>query len=183
MFNTFAFFDKEFKKTPFSVSGSASYGFSEKNSFQENIENTFSNENISGIINIRSKFKQSPLHFGLGYKYSEDTYSNDGNKSKLLVVQPSLNLNGNLTKQLFWNLNSIFTSYSGQNSDRDLFSLSPRIRYSKDKSKWEVYLKGDNILNLNNQTIIENNSTSNFFEQRLTSTLQGYLIFGSKYKF
>ncbi len=183
MFSTFLFFDKEFKKTPFSFSGSVSYNSSEKNYFQNDVISPFKSENISSIIKIKSKFKKSPIHLDFGFKYSKDIYNNNANESILLVRQPYFNLNGNITKELFWNLNSTHTNYHTSNSKRDLFSLSPRLRFSKQKSNWEFNLIGNNILNLSNQNIIENNSSQSYFEQRVTSILDGYVIFGAKMNF
>ncbi len=183
MFSTLLFFDKEFKKIPFSFSGSVSYNTTEKNFFESDIISPFKNENISSIIKIKTNFIKSLIHLDFGFKYSKDIYNNSNNESILLVQQPYFNLNGNIIKELFWNLNATYTNYNASNNKRDIFSLSPRLRFSKQKSSWEFNLIGNNILNLSNQNIIENNSGQSYFEQRVTSILDGYIIFGVKLKY
>ena len=64
-----------------------------------------------------------------------------------------------------------------------LFSLSPKLKYKKKGSTWEFSLIGDNIFNLTNQSIIENIGSANVLDQRVTSILSGYVLFGVKAKF
>jgi len=182
-FNTFVFFDKEFKGLPLSFSGSLSYGFSEKDYFQNNVKSLFKSENISSHLKINSTFKNSPVYFDIGYKYSKSIFYNNENKSNLLIARPYLNLNGNLSKQWSWNLNSMYNIYRTSNAERDLFSLSPELKFKKNGSNWELRLVGSNILNLTNQNIIENIGSANSLDQRVTSILSGYLILGIKMKF
>ena len=182
-FNAFAFFDKRFKKAPFSFSGSLSYNNTNKEYYQDNILANFKNDNISSIIKIKSHFKKSFIHINLGYKYSKDIFRDDTNTSKLVISQPYLNINGKISKNLFWNLNSNVSLYKGLNTTRTIYNIGPRLRFSKEKSKWNFYLTGDNIFNLNNKTIIENNSSPSYSEQKTTSILDGYIVFGSKLKF
>lgn len=183
IFDSFVFIDKEFKNLPLSFSGSLSYGASENDYFLNSNLNQFKNENISHFLKIKSTFKKSLVHFDIGSIYSKDVFYNNDNKSNLSVVKPYLNLNGNFSKELFWNLNSIFASYKSANNQRELFLLSPKLRFQKQNSNWEFHLIGDNILNLKNQTIIENIASASIFEQRLTSILNGYILLGSKLKF
>jgi hypothetical protein len=183
IFSSFLFFDKELKKKPFLFSGSISFNTSRKNYFQNYSKSTFKNKNISNILKIKSKFKESLIHFDLGYKYSKDIYNNNNTKSILLIRQPYLNLNGNVTKNIFWKLNSTYTDYISSDSKRNLFSLSPSLRFTKPKSNWEFNLIGNNVLNLSNQDIIKNNSSQSYFEQRITSILDGYVVLGAKIKF
>ena len=182
-FSALIFLDKKFKKVPFSLSSSLSYNNSNKEYFQNNTAFNFNNQNISSIIKIKSKFKKSIIHINFGYKYSKDIFKDNSNKSKLIVSQPYLNTNGKISKNLYWNLNSNISFYKSLDSERTIYNISPRLRFSKEKSKWNFYLTGNNILNLNNQTIIENNSSPSFSEERNTSILDGYIIFGGKLKF
>ncbi|MFV0573136.1 MAG: hypothetical protein ACK5M1_11980 [Xanthomarina gelatinilytica] len=183
MFGTFDFVDKKFNKTPFSFSGSLSYNNNNVRYFQENNAYLFKSENISGIIKVKSQFKKSIVHFDLGYKFSKDTYKDQNSKTILLVTQPYLNTNGKISKNLFWYLNSNLTYYNSTDLTRNLFIISPRLRFSKEKSKWEIFLTGNNILNLNNKTILENNSSPSLYEEKTTSILSGYILIGSKLKF
>ena len=182
-FNTFAFFDKEFKGLPLSFSGSLSYDFSEKDYFQNSVKSIFKNENISSLLKITSTFKNSPVYFDIGYKYSKSVFYNNENKSNLLIAKPYLNLNGNFLKEWSWNLNSMYNIYRTANVERDLFSLSPKLKFKKKGSNWEFSLIGDNIFNLTNQNIIENIGSANVLDQRVTSVLSGYILFGIKANF
>lgn len=182
-FNAFIFIDKTLKKTPFSISGSLSFSNITKEYFQENIAYRFNNENISSILKIKSQFKKSFIHLDFGYKYSKDVFIDNFSKSKLVISQPYLNLNGQITKHIYWHFNSNISSYKGLNSERIICNLSPEFRFHKEKSKWNFYITGNNILYLNNQTIIENNSSPSYYEEKSTSILDGYIIFGSKFKF
>jgi len=182
-FTTFFFLEKGFKSIPFAATSSFSYETSKKNYFLDDINTLFKSQNVSSIISIKSKFKKSFIHFNLGYRFSHDIYNNSGNKSKNFINQPSLLLKGALLSTLSWKLNFQHTKYKTFNNQRKLFSISPEFRFSKTKSNWEYKLTGNNILNLNNQSIIENRSNTNFTEQRISSILSGYILFGAKFKF
>ena len=183
MFNTFLFLDKKLKKLPLSFSGSLSYNTNKKEYFQDNNLYHFQNENISSILKVKSQFKKAIFHFDLGFKYSKDNYTDQNSKTYLRITQPYLNTNGKISKNLFWYLNSSLTFYNSTNSTRKLYLISPKLRFIKEKSKWEIYVTGNNILNLNHKTILENNSSPSFYEEKTSATLAGHLLLGGKLKF
>ncbi len=183
LFRAFVFWDKQFKKIPFSFSGSTSYSNNEVNYFQDNFTNNFINQNFSTVIKLRSQFKNSFIHIDVGYKYSKDNFKDNSNTSSLKIYQPHININGQLKKHFFWQINTKYTKFDNVNISREVFNISPSLRYSKEKSKWQIYLTGNNILNLNNREIIEANNAPSFREQKTTSILEGYLLIGTKFKF
>ncbi|WP_299777067.1 carboxypeptidase-like regulatory domain-containing protein [uncultured Formosa sp.] len=182
MFSTFVFLEKSLNTLPLAFSGSLSYSNTNTDYFQESTSFQYKNENISSIVKLKSNFKNALINFDLGYKFSKTTYNDQDNTSSLQISQPSINLNGKISAHLFWYLESNITSYNNNDLKRNIYNLSPRLRYKKAESKWEFYITGNNILNLDNNTILENNSSPSYYEERTSSILSGYILVGSKFR-
>jgi hypothetical protein len=176
------FFEKELKNKPFAFANSFSYVLQTKDNYTEDLKNPFSNNSISNYSVVNSRFKKSVVNFDLGFKFTYDFFKNTDNNSSITSSETTLNLNGYFFKNFYWRLGFSFVQNRLSGFDSDIFSLSPRIRYSRQKSKWEFFINTNNILSLNNQKMLENKSTSVFFEERITSTLAGYITVGLKYK-
>lgn len=177
--NFFLFFEKELKRITLSNSFSLrkiNYQFSQNNSLD-----SFSNSTISGKLNLKSTSKNQLIHFEFGVKYSFDKYTNNSYSSNLEAYSPYIIFKGNISKKTTWKLNSSYKKYNAPNATRELYVISPNLNYTT--KKIDFYIEGHNLLNLKNQSIIENSSTENYFQKRTTATLNGYLLFGLKFKF
>jgi hypothetical protein len=176
------FFEKELKNNPFAITNSFSYVLHIKDNYTEDSKNPFSNTSISNYSVVNSRLKKAFINFDLGYKFTYNFFKNTDNNSYITTSESTLNTNGTFLKNFYWKFGFSFVQnrVSGYNSD--IFTLSPTIRYSKPKTKWEFFINTNNILDLNNQKMLENKSTSVFFEERITSTLGGYITVGLKYK-
>ena len=177
------FFEKQLAFAPLAISNSTSFDLSKSEYFQDNAANFFKSQSFGGFIEMSSKFKTSPIHFKLGYKYTFERFSFGSIITNTRREQPYLNLNGNITKSLFWELNNSYKMSVIESNRKGIFYLDPSIRYSKQNSNWEYNLSGYNILNMNTKTILESYSVPGIFEEKTTAILPGYILLGTKYKF
>lgn len=176
------FLEKQFK-FPLAITNSISYVYSKNQYFQDDNPETFKSENIGGWIELSSKFKSSPVHFKIGYKYELNKFSFGNSKSTASKEQPYLNLNGNLTSTVFWSLDNIYKKYTIEENNKAVFYMNPSLRYAQKKSNWEYSLIGYNVLNLNNKDILESTNVPGLIEKRTTAILPGYILLAAKYKF
>ncbi|WP_188223908.1 carboxypeptidase-like regulatory domain-containing protein [Aestuariibaculum marinum] len=182
-FNAFVFIDKTLKEFPLSISSSLSYSWNDKVYFLDDEQANFKQENISGMFKFSSNFKDFIANFNAGIKFSKDNFTNNNTSSRFVLYQPFLNIEGCITKQISWNLESKLSKYTNNKSEQYLRIISPKIRYLSLNSNWEFYISGNDILNLNRPIILDNNSTPTYFEEKRTYILQGYIIFGTKLNF
>ena len=135
------------------------------------------------MFEIKSRYKEFPVYFSSGVRISNDTYSYNNSKSNLSTHQLYGRLNGKLFKNMYWNLNTDYFNFKNESIQSDYVSISPILRFSKEKSKFEYSIIGNNILNLENISVLENYSNSNFSELVRKPVLSGYVLFQLKYKF
>jgi len=177
------FFEKKIKNKPFNLNVNIDYNNTKKAFFINNIPSDYESNYVSNSINFKSTFKESPVHFNLGYNYAINFFeNNNNNKTKQVTFQSYLSINGIIFKNFNWKLNTINTIFTTNDSNRKILSLSPTLRYSK-SDKWEYYIIGNNILNLKSPEIINNNSNVGYNMQTITATLAGFINFGIKYEF
>ena len=177
------FTEKQFKKIPFSFSFSSSYTNLSKTILNNNNPVDFENHLFSGMFEIKSRYKKFPVYFNSGTLVSSDTYNYNNSKSQLNTYQFYCRLNGKIQKNIYWNLNTDYFNFKNESINSDYISISPIIRFSKEKSNFEYSLIGNNILNLENVSVLENYSNSNYSELVRKPVLSGYVIFQLKYKF
>jgi hypothetical protein len=135
------------------------------------------------MFEIKSRYKEFPVYFSSGIRISNDTYNYNNAKSNLSTYQLYSRLNGKLFKNMYWNLNTDYFNFKNESIHTDYVSISPILRFSKEKSKFEYSIIGNNILNLENISVLENYSNSNFSELVRKPVLSGYVLFQLKYKF
>ena len=135
------------------------------------------------MFEIKSRYKKFPVYFNSGTLVSSDTYNYNNSKSQLNTYQFYCRLNGKIQKNIYWNLNTDYFNFKNESINSDYISISPIIRFSKEKSNFEYSLIGNNILNLENVSVLENYSNSNYSELVRKPVLSGYVLFQLKYKF
>lgn len=181
--NVLLFYKKDFTSIPFSFTNSITFTFSSMEYFQNDVLSLFENRTIGGFIEFSSNFKKSPVHFSSGYRYTFENYFFGAVTSNVDQQQPYINLKGVINNKLIWELDSFYNIFEVDGLDRNIFYINPEIQYSKKSSDWSYSIIGNNILNLNNSTIVENSTVVGSVQQRVTSILQGNLLFNVKYKF
>ena len=76
-----------------------------------------------------------------------------------------------------------YSIFETENINSNIFYLNPSIFYKKESSNWEYGIKGFNILNLNNNNLVENNTQQSIINQSITKILQGYLLLNANFSF
>jgi hypothetical protein len=175
------FLEKNIAKS-YSFTNSLSISQTNKIVFTENIGSQYCTKSTSFLAQLSSKYKSFPVNFEAGFIGSNNKYSYGKSNSFLKEKRLFVNFNGKALKNMFWNFKLIYDEQSTATSNTEIYSLNPRIRYNKLKSKWDFSISGNNILNIDNPTRIQNNSTANYFEVIKFSSLAGYVLFEVKYK-
>ena len=181
--NAHLLFDKRFSKIPFSIRLKNTFFHIEKNNFINGYKNKLSSNSLSHNIKITSNFKKSLYNFELGYKRKQDNIeSKDINvKNRVILNTSYFNLLVNYNK-LNLTINNSIEFYTSSTTNQKFFNLSPILNL-KTNNKLTFYIKGNDLLNMNKNFIIQNNIYENYFEEKTVSVLGGFIITGLKYKF
>ncbi|MAO08711.1 MAG: hypothetical protein CL596_08370 [Alteromonas sp.] len=182
-FSNLFFFEKRFKSLPLTFTNSINIDFVKNQYFEDNNPFEFKKNTIGGFSEVSSNFKNSPIHISLGHRYTYSTFNFNTLKSRLTQRQPYLNLDGIISKNIIWNVESKYSIFETENINSNIFYLNPSIFYKKESSNWEYGIKGFNILNLNNNNLVENNTQQSIINQSITKILQGYLLLNANFSF
>lgn len=102
------FLKKQFTFLPVAMTNSISYTHSKNQYFQENNPEIFKSEALGGLVELSSKFKSSPLHFKIGYKYEVNQFSFGNYEASSTKQEPYIDVNGNITSTIFWSLENSY---------------------------------------------------------------------------
>jgi hypothetical protein len=102
MSNFILFYQKNFNKIPFTSSFNFDVNYINRDFYINNDLANFKSIYTSYDVQLRSKFKKSPIHFEIGYNYSQTNFDNNDNLSKNEISKVYLNMNGLVIKIYCW---------------------------------------------------------------------------------
>jgi hypothetical protein len=181
--NFVLFYQKNFQNIPFTSSFNFDVNYINRDFFINNDLANFKSIYTSYDLQLRSKFKKSPIHFELGFNYSQTNFNNNNNLSTNEISKVYFNFNGLVMINLYWKIDSSHNDFKADQSKSVIKILSPSLRYSKKDSKWEFILTGHNILNFNSTVFVSNQSAIGYESIISNNILPGYVNLGIKYKF
>ncbi len=180
--NAYLLLNKKFGKIPFSLSLKSYFSYIEKHNYINDKTNSYDYNILNNNLSILSNFRRSVFNFEFGYKNNRSTVLSNSVESEVVLHQPYMNLFFNYSGfDLI--INSSVELYKTKKSEKQLYTVSPSLYYKTKNKKWKFYIKGQDILNLNKNYIIENIAYNNYFEERTVSTIGGFMIAGLVYKF
>ncbi len=182
--NAYFLLNKKIGKIPFNLSLKSYFSHIDNRNYISNKSNKYTYNIYNNNVSIASNFKSEIFNFELGYRNKQSIISskNIDTKNELTLHQPYMNLflnygGFNLT------INSSMELYQTNTLKKQLYTISPGAYYKTNNKKWKFYIKGQDILNLNKNYIIENLAYDNYFEERTAATMGGFVIVGLVYKF
>ena len=159
---------------------------------QENDNLIENNPNVTNLnyftqnISLGSNLKKN-LNFKTGVELTFNNFSNSLQDNTIFssILEPYLELIGtHFEKRLYWKFNTTIQQFNSNNdTSRTVFNVNPIVEFTSLSKKWTYFLRGRNILNLEGPEIIQNINRTNFFEERISNSLSGYLGVGAKYSF
>lgn len=178
-------YKKSFRKAKLSVASQSTFFHL---SYENFIDTKLNNTRITSIkenLGLQSNYKTA-CNFSTGIEFNYTQYSNSIHalSSSTTRINPYFNLTGyHKEGKIYWGLDLSYKTFKSNSLKRNFFQLDPSINFlSKDK-KWNFYLQGKNILNLDSPEISQIISTTSFYEERLSRSLEGYLGLGVNYNF
>jgi hypothetical protein len=181
-FSSLVFSEKMFKKIPFSIKGSASYIINKRVLFLENIKANFTTKSFSSYLAMISRLKKTSFQFELGLLYAKDFYLNTSSKNHFSIINPYIETSLKISKNISFVNNFSCKKFLNDNSSRELYLLNPRLKINFPKSKIEISVIGNNILNLTNRQQISVARFDNYIEEKISQSLTGYFLFNLKFK-
>lgn len=182
--NSYLLIDKKFGKVTFSIRSKSLFTITETNNFVNSKSNVISSTILSNSISLNSNFEKPLFNFELGYlrrlSFIESRGINTNNK--VLLNSPFLNLFFDYEK-ISLTINNSAEFYNSTNLYQYFFNISPVLRYKQGNNKWSFFIEGNDLLNLNRNSIVENAVYENYFEVKNVSTIGGFIITGLSYKF
>ena len=163
----------------------ANYLYSDSYNFINSFENSIKTNFYSIRASSSSNFKNGLIDFevGLNYSYRESSYSLFNNHNDMKRISPLLNFNGRIINEFRYFIYNSYEKFKTVNSERSFYDLGFKFMYDKPHSKFNCWIEGVNILNLNNPEIMEISSNSNVFSVDVIKRLSGYMGIGVSYSF
>ncbi len=176
--------DKKFSKIPFNLRFKNTFSHLEDFNYINEIQNRYISNIFSNNLKLSSNFKTQIFNFDIGHKRKQSIFfsKNIETESKVILNEPYLNFNFNFNRFSI-TLNNSMEFYSINGLQSHFIRISPKIHYKTKDKKWKFYVKGQDILNINTNYVVENAIYDNYIEEKTLSTMAGYIIGGLTYKF
>lgn len=182
-FSTTVSLGKKFRKQKLSLNSQSSY-------FQLDYEN-FIGSQLNDVdvytfkqdLGLSSNYKTA-LNFSTGVSFVYREYKNSLNDTQFSStrIHPYLDITGyHYEGKFYWGVESTFRGFKSNTVERSFLQINPSINYVT--NNWRFYIEGNNILNLKSPEIAEIINSGNYYEERISQSLEGYLGVGVNYKF
>lgn len=178
--------EKKMKSIPWSAKLETLQSYSSRESFINNLSNTFNTVQSKAEISFLSYFKSNDFNINFGTEYLVNNSINNSNnvKNTLGKTTAFIKLNGLVfNEKLNWELDSKYIHFSSNNAlQKYILEINPSIQYKF--KNWNFTVRGVNILNIRDNNIrlkVENQNS--YFEQTQFSSLSGFLNLGVSFSF
>lgn len=156
------------------------------NHFIENIPNKSTTHIYTVKPALTSYFKERLVNYEVGLEYSVNntSFSLFSESIKRVKTAPYINLNGNFGSNWTYYLENSLVWFQSGNVKRDFYRLDAKLIYRpNEKTNFEYWISGNDLLNIDSRQIVETNSAGNVFSRSITARLPGYIGFGLSYDF
>lgn len=183
-YNSYLLIEKNFYKLPLSIESRTTISSAQQTAYIEGKEELSTTQSFGTQLLFTSRFKNPVFNVEAAYKFNLNkivSYNNP-TSTQVATLSPYVNLLfsfNNLKAQI----NTTFRKYESQNHTIQRLYISPSLKYHKNKSKWEFSLRGNDILNLNNNEIFRIENQLSYIEEKTISIMGGYVIAGIGFKF
>lgn len=181
-FNSMLYSEKTLSFIPFSIRASASYSSSSKILFSNNLNQNLKTESTSGYLSFISRLRQTSLQFETGVAVSKDVYKDVLFKSRISILNPFIETSFKISNTISFVNKFSYKKISASTSSNEIYQLSPRLRVNFPKSKVEISVIAQDILNIKNYEQITLTRFDNFTEERISQSLTGYYLLNIKFK-
>lgn len=177
-----ALYDLKLRRLPFSIKTTLFYLKSIGLSQFDAVDNQFVTQNLTNRLQLISNFKKSDVQFGIDYNFILRTVaqsiSNFSNTNQ--NHQVTLSVRGKNKTKLKWDAGFTMDNQDSGFAINKLFFLNANVQYVADKN-WKLVFNGNNMLNLNQATLLTSATNSSFFTESRVSIRPGYLMLGVNY--
>ncbi|WP_375579183.1 TonB-dependent receptor [Marivirga tractuosa] len=151
-----------------------------ENPVQLNNDKTFTNSvQQKASFSIWSQFKNKIINYETGIKYENNQYQfgKEGERNEIRTIDPYISLKGSWNNQLNYRSQLLYRKFQQSDFNRYLWQWDFNIEYSFSDS-WSLFLKGKDILNLSNSTLLKVQNTQNILATTIHHRLNGYISIG-----
>ncbi len=182
--SSYLLLDKKFSKIPFKIRFKNIFSHLVNYNYINEISNKFTSNVLSNHLKVSSNFKTEIFNFDIGYKrkQSKIDIENIDTKSKVILNESFINIYSSFNRFSI-TINNSIEFYDVNGLQNNFIRINPSIHYKTKDKKWKFFIKGQDILNINTNYIVENAIYENYFEEKTISTMGGFIITGMTYKF
>ncbi len=182
-FRSSIFLDKRMGFFPAKLRLVINYNSNQFYSFVENQQTKNESQNISLKPAVTSLFKSNfNFESGVEVMKNKNKVVNINLSNSFTRLSPYIKLKQKFDNGLLLRLNFKYDKYStNTNLERELYLLDGIVKYRKEKSRIEYIIRVNNVLNLNSNQRLETSLNQSYLEERIYSSLPGYLLFELKF--
>ena len=182
-FSTTVRFEKKFRKQKVSLHSQSSYFQYDYENFIGSQLNNVDTYTFKQDLGLRSNY-ETALNFSTGVSLVYREYNNSITDTPFSStrINPYLDITGYYYEgKFYWGLESTFRSFVSNTVERSFLQINPSVNYVN--NNWRFYIEGNNVLNLNSPEIAEIINSGNYYEERVSKSLEGYIGLGVNYSF
>ena len=174
-----ALYDLKLNRFPLSIKTTLFYlksnGLSQFNGF----DNETQTQNFTSRMQLISNFRKSDVQFGIDYNFIQRSIeqSSSSFRNTSQNQQITLSLRGKNKTKLKWDLGFTVDNQNSGYAINSLYFLNANMQYVANKN-WKLFFNGNNMLNLNQSTLLTNTANANFFTTSRVAIRPGYLMLG-----
>jgi len=134
-------------------------------------------------FSIWSQFENKIINYEAGIKYDNNQYQfgKEGEQNEIKTIDPYVSLKGAWDSQLNYRTQLRYRNFQQSDFERFLWQWDFNVTYSF-ATNWSLFLKGEDILNLNNSTLLRVQNTQNILANTIHERLNGYVGMGLEFQ-
>jgi hypothetical protein len=176
---------KRFKKIPFKLKGTLFYDFIKAENRVEGDRNQTEIEQLLVKLEIQSVFKSKSFQYSLGVNHKNTRFIQEFNdlSTRLSNLNPYVEIRGVMGDRFLWKLETRYELQRTNNESNRFYVLNPNLQYTFKNERFQLHVKGFNILNLKENEMLSQSLNESFFQTSRIELLRGYLMLGFRYNF
>lgn len=176
---------KRLKKLPLKLRSTVLYDLIKTENSVEGTRNKTDIEQFTMKLELQSTFKSKVFQYGLGVDHRSTLFEQEFNnlRSRLRNLNPYVEFRGVIGNRLLWKVETRYEQQTTNDQSNRFYVLNPNLQYTFKNEKFQLHIKGFNVLNLRDNDLLSQSLNESFFQTSRIDLLRGYIMLGFRYNF